>query len=311
MRRPVKPPALVPGSQIAVVSPASPAEPTPLEQGLRELARLGYRVRRGPNTLTPHGYFAGSTDQRLAELEAALADAGSRAVFCVRGGYGSNYLLERLNTLVARPKVVLGYSDITSLQIFLWQKLGWVTFHGPMVAAGFDANASAAAGYDADSFLRAMTETRTGWPVRLQGESLFPGEAEGVLLGGCLTLVEATLGTSWELDTADCILLLEDRGMRPYQVDRAMMHLKQAGKLKGVRGIVLGEFPECEPPVADGPTVRDVARRLLGELGLPVVWGAAIGHTTRPMRTMPLGVRARLRASGDPHLDILEPAVTA
>jgi len=135
MQRPVKPPALVSGSQIAVVSPASPAEPAPLELGLRELARLGYRVRRGPNTPAPEGYFAGSTEQRLAELEAALADPESRAVFCARGGYGSNYLLERLNTLAARPKVVLGYSDITSLQIFLWQKLGWVTFHGPMGAA--------------------------------------------------------------------------------------------------------------------------------------------------------------------------------
>jgi muramoyltetrapeptide carboxypeptidase len=98
--------------------------------------------------------------------------------------------------------------------------------------------------------------------------------------------------------------------MKPYQADRELMHLKQAGKLKGVRGVLLGEFPECEPPEAGGPTVREVAQRIFGELGVPAVWAAAVGHTSRPMLTLPLGVRARLRAAGNPQLDILEPAVT-
>ncbi len=311
MRKPLKPPALIPGSKIAVVSPASPAEAPPLERGLQELTRLGYVVGHSPAKLTSQGYFAGSAEARLAELEAALADPEVRAVFCVRGGYGSNYLLGRLKAGRPRPKILLGYSDVTSLEIFLWRKRGWVTFYGPMVAAGFDAGPAVAAGYDADSFLRAVTETRSGWPVCLHGESLCTGEAEGVLLGGCLTLVETTLGTPWELDTAGSILLLEDRGMKPYQIDRALMHLKQAGRFKGVRGVVLGEFLESEPPVTGSPTVREVLRRILGELGVPVVWGAAVGHTTRPILTLPLGVRARLRAAASPQLDILEPAVTA
>jgi len=145
----------------------------------------------------------------------------------------------------------------------------------------------------------------------MEGEAIRTGEAEGTLLGGCMTLVETTLGTPWELDTRGAILLLEDRGMKPWQVDRALMHLKQAGKLDGVRGLVLGEFPECEPPVAGSPTVRDVCMRILGPLGVPIVFGTPVGHTPRAMLTIPLGVKARLMARGEGALEILEPAVVA
>ncbi len=291
--------------------------------GCEELTRLGYLPRYEAQTLASSGYFAGSTAERVAALISALTAPEPSVIFCARGGYGSNYLLdhteydvrphtERVNVYdFLLPRILLGYSDISSLQIFYWQTSGWVTFYGPMVAAGFDAGAGAPGGYDRASLLRALTETETGWSLDLRGESMLGGEAEGVVLGGCLTLVETSIGTFWELDPKGAILLLEDRGMKPYQVDRALMHLKQAGKLEGVRGIILGEFPESEPPVAGGPTVREVCRRILGELGVPVVWGAPIGHTPRPMLTVPLGVRARLRAVGSGQLDILEPAVIA
>jgi muramoyltetrapeptide carboxypeptidase len=130
-----------------------------------------------------------------------------------------------------------------------------------------------------------------------------------MLLGGCMTLIETTIGTPWELNTRDAILVLEDRGMKPWQVDRALMHLRQAGKFEGVRGIVLGDFPECSPPIEGSPTVHDVCERILGPLGVPVVFGAPIGHTLRPMLTLPLGVQARLSAEGAGLLEILEPAV--
>ena len=145
----------------------------------------------------------------------------------------------------------------------------------------------------------------------MRGETLRGGEAEGRVLGGCLTLVETTLGTSWELETSGSILLLEDRAMKPWQVDRALMHLLQAGKFKAVRGMVLGDFPECEAPVAGSPTVRDVCHRILSPLGIPVVFGAPVGHTTRAMLTVPLGVDGKLIARGEGMLEILEPAVTA
>jgi muramoyltetrapeptide carboxypeptidase len=313
MRKPTKPPALFPGCKVIVVSPASPADPARLERGCHELIRLGYEPRfLETSGRDPVGYFSGSIDNRRTELVEALQVEDGGAAFCARGGYGSNYLLDVLDLRrLSRPRILLGYSDITSLEILLWQKLGWVTFYGPMVAAGFDAGADVAGGYDAQSFSQAMTQAESGWMLDLRGVSLNAGVAEGVLLGGCMTLVETSLGTPWELDTSGAILLLEDRGMKPYQVDRGLMHLKQAGKLKNVRGIILGEFPESEPPIAGGPTVREVCQRILSELGVPLVWGAPVGHTSRPVLTLPLGVRARLCASGAGQLEILEPAVTA
>ena len=124
-----------------------------------------------------------------------------------------------------------------------------------------------------------------------------------------MTLLEATIGTPWELDTDGAILILEDRAMRPYQIDRVLMHLKHAGKLTRIRGMILGDFPDCETPVLGSPSVGDVCARILGPLHIPLVYGAPIGHTARPMLTLPLGVRTRLDARGSGTLEILEPAV--
>lgn len=176
-----------------------------------------------------------------------------------------------------------------------------------MVGSGLDKGAGAPEGYDRDSLQRALMETKQGWGLDLKGELLSAGVVEGTLLGGCLTLIETALGTPWDLETNGAILLLEDRGMKPWQVDRALMHLKQAGKFREVAGMILGEFPECEAP-AGSETVKDVARRILGPMGIPIVWGAAVGHTPRPMLTLPLGVWARLSTDGGTRLDILEPA---
>jgi muramoyltetrapeptide carboxypeptidase len=159
--------------------------------------------------------------------------------------------------------------------------------------------------------MAALEKPDGGWRIGLQGEVLQRGEAEGLILGGCMTLVETTLGTPWELDTSGAIFVLEDRGMKPWQVDRALMHLKQAGKFDAVSGILMGDFPECEAPVAGSPTVRDVCRRILGPLGVPIVFGAPVGHTMRPMLTVPLGVKGHLSAQGEGSLEILEPAVVA
>jgi muramoyltetrapeptide carboxypeptidase len=308
MPQPLKPSALRPGDQIAVVSLASPVKEDRLQKGCEELVALGYQPQFDRQRALAHqSFFAGSRTDRVAALREAVENPETRAIFCSRGGYGSNYLLECFSQVPAKPKILLGASDITSLQVFLWQKFGWVTFYGPMVAANFDGGPGAAHGYDRASLLAALIETKRGWEIDLQGESLGPGGAEGVLLGGCLTLIETTLGTVWELDTTGAILVLEDLLMKPYQVDRALMHLKQAGKLSNLAGIILGDFPECLPP-SGGETVHDVARRILAPLGVPMVWAVPVGHTSRPMLTLPLGVRARLSSSGTGNLTILEPA---
>ena len=274
------------------------------------MAKLGYTPKLDRDeVLAKHGFFAGSAESRCSALKAAIAEKDTRAIVCTRGGYGSNYLLDCLRLDGTAPKILCGFSDITSLHAYLWQKFRWVTIHGPMVAAGLDHGADAPEGYDPESFDRALAESK-GWSVALKGESISAGSREGTLLGGCLNLVETTIGTPWELDTRGAILILEDRAMKPWQVDRALMHLKQAGKLRGVTGIVLGDFPESNPPQGT-ESVKDVATRILAPLGVPIVFGAPIGHTSRPMLTLPLGVQARLSADGEGKLEILEPACSS
>jgi len=309
--RPRKPKALVNGSRIALIAPASPADGEKMSKGLQELGRLGFLIA-GCAPAAPEAYFSSSGSKRRKEFLCAIADPGVAGLIALRGGYGSTYLLdESFPAGLRKPKCLVGYSDITSLQICLWRQFRWITFYGPMVAAGFHAGAGRPGGYDEASFLRAVRESACGWSLDLQGEAMRTGEAKGRLLGGCLTLIETSVGTPWQLETRGAILVLEDRGMKPWQVDRALMHLNQAGLFAGVRGILLGEFPECEPPVAGSWSVADVCRRLLGPIGIPVVWGARVGHTTRPMLTLPLGVNARLLARGAGTLEILEPAVVA
>ncbi|HYL61613.1 MAG TPA: LD-carboxypeptidase [Candidatus Methylomirabilis sp.] len=304
-----KPRALRGGSVLLPIAPASPADFANVLAGAEELRRLGFHVEDA-TPLTSEGYFAGSALGRLDEFLHGLQRDDVDGLVAIRGGYGSNYILDGLAiSETDTPKVILGYSDITSLQAYLWKKYAFVGFYAPMLAAGLAAGEGATNGYDRASLLAAIGTAEGGWTINLKGEALAAGEAEGRVLGGCLTLVETTIGTPWELETQGAILLLEDRGMKPWQVDRALMHLKQAGKFQGVRGIVLGDFPECDAPMSGSPGVRDVCTRILGELGVPMVYGAPVGHTQRPILTVPLGVRARLTARADGALEILEPAV--
>jgi muramoyltetrapeptide carboxypeptidase len=248
--------------------------------------------------------------RRKAELEAAFQDPDASAVICARGGYGTAALLDQIRLPGRlRPKLLVGYSDVTMLQAYLWTRFRWTSLHGPMVAAGFNNGAGARSGYDLASFIDASAGKRDSWSLALDAEPLSRGEASGLLLGGCISLIETTLGTPWEFDTRGAILFLEDRGVKPYQLDRMLLHLLQAGKYRGVRGIVLGDFPDSEPPQECSPSVRDVCRRILMPLRVPIIFGAPIGHTMRPMLTIPFGVRARLGAAGEGRLDILEPAV--
>jgi muramoyltetrapeptide carboxypeptidase len=306
-----KPKALASGSRLGVFAPASPAAPVDMIAGLTELKRQGFQVVANQDSKA-EGYFAGPPFERVNAFLGTVNSDQVDGLVALRGGYGSNYLLDfELDKSLRSPKCVIGFSDITSLQIYLWQRCGWVTFCGPMLAAGLNAGPGVPRGYDENSFLQAIRRTESGWKLRLQGEPVLAGEAVGRVLGGCMTLVEASIGTPWELDTKDSILVLEDRAMKPYQVDRVLMHLRQAGKFEGVRGMVLGEFPESDPSVPGSPSVREVCARILRPLGVPLIFGAPVGHTPRPMLTIPLGIKARLDAAGEGTLDFLEPAVLA
>jgi muramoyltetrapeptide carboxypeptidase len=305
-----KPKALHPGSKLAYFAPASPvSSAADVQLGVRELQRLGFEVVP-TGEIVPSGYFAGSAEERIDGFLTALRNPEIAGLVALRGGYGSTYLLdELLKQRLDPPKCVIGYSDLTAIQTFLWQINIWVTFQGPMLAGGFHKGSGGANGYDEFSFVQSVTNTVGNWSLKLRGETLASGVAEGGILGGCLTILQTSLGTPWEIDTEHAILVLEDTHIKPYQLDRVLTHLKQAGKFIGVRGFILGEFPCSEPSVANSPTVHEVCERILKPLGVPIIYGAPIGHTGRPMLTLPLGVRARLHAEGEGTLEILEPAV--
>ena len=307
---PLKPKPLRRGARIAYFAPASPpSDPADMQMGILELRRLGFDVVPAHEFL-PSGYFAAPAEERLEGFLGALCNPEFDGLVALRGGYGSTYLLDSLRPQdFGIPKCIIGYSDITALQTFLWQKCRWVTFYGPMITAGFDHGPNDLRGFDDEALLNAISNVSGKWSLNLRGESLSEGEAEGVVLGGCLTMLQTSLGTPWEIDSEGAILLLEDTHMKPYQVDRALMHLKQAGKFANLRGIILGEFPACDPSLPSSPTVRAVCKHILAPLGVPVIYGAPIGHAERAMLTIPLGIRARLRAAGEGTLEFLESAV--
>src|ERR1700719_2572911 len=195
-----KPKALRQGSRFAVIAPASPGKNDRVRAGQTELERLGFSVLL-PRNLSPDGYFAGSANARHGEFLKALADPASDALIATRGGYGSVYLLEQGLPKSLALKPLVGFSDLTTLQIYLWQKHGWSGFYGPMLAAGLDHGAGAPEGYDEESFRNALTKTSGTWAIPLRGEPLQPASAEGIVLGGAMTLLEATIGTPWELGT--------------------------------------------------------------------------------------------------------------
>ncbi len=305
-----KPPALRPGDTVAVIAPGSPIAPERLEAGVAELRRLGYHVRFRPDITAADTFFAGSAERRYQEMREALADPQVKAIICARGGYGCNYLVERLaaDGVPSGAKIVTGYSDVTTLLAWLAQFAGWTAFHGPMVTLEFAAGGGA---YDAASFRQALACTSGGWSAGDGGaRTLQGGIAEGLLFGGCLPMLTATLGTRREIQTAGTLLFLEDVAAKPYQVDRMLFHLREAGKFDGVRGIIFGEMLDCVQHSEQGYSLESVVRRALQGISVPLVFGFRSGHTSSGCITLPLGVRARLDARApQPSLEILEAAV--
>ena len=305
----VKPPALRTGDTVGIVAPASNIKPAELEAGCAALERAGYRPFYFDSILEQDLYFAGSVERRAQELEEMFARDDVRAIVCARGGYGANYLLERihLKEIRAHPKIFVGYSDITSLLTYLRDSTGLVTFHGPMAAKDW----AYAGGVDPASWQAALSGTKS-WNVALSAgvSALADGEAEGVLYGGCLSILAASLGTPYEIETSGTILFLEDVSTKPYQLDRMLMQLKLAGKLKKVRGIVFGEMLDCRQTANQGYTLQEIIMRVLGDMRVPIAFGVRSGHVSSGNITLPFGLKASLSVRGrQVALKILEPAV--
>ena len=309
----IKPPALRPGDNIGIVAPASYFNRAQFEAGCAALRQMGYNPVYDESIFDRDLYFAGSVERRARELEKMFARDDVKAIICARGGYGSNYLLPALDIRIisSHPKVFIGYSDNTSLQTYFCDAANLVTFHGPMVAKDF----AKSDGVDVGSWQAALIG-RENWRFDFGSNSgvkpLAQGSAEGVLYGGCLSMLIESIGTPYEIRTQGTILFVEDIAAKPYQIDRMLMHLKLAGKLKGVRGIIFGEMLDCVQTLNQGYTLEEVVMRVVGELGIPVAYGLRSGHVSHENITLPMGVSALLNVGGTGvTLEILEPATTA
>ncbi|HTA80488.1 MAG TPA: LD-carboxypeptidase [Terracidiphilus sp.] len=306
MLLPAAPPT---GASISVISPASFAKPERLDHGMEQLRGLGFAPRIGAHTQTRGPlFFAGSADERLADLHAAFADPETAIVAAVRGGYGSGYLLEGLDlALIAeRPKPFFAYSDLTGIQLYLHDRIALPVFHGPMVAADF--------GVDDGVHLASFQSALAGEPYSVGADEgmrvLRPGAAHGTLYGGCLSILVALLGTPWAPATEGKLLFIEDVGAKPYQIDRMLWQLRAAGKFEGVRGIVFGEMLDCNSPGAAPDLLDKTILSALDGVDVPIAIGLRSGHVSRQNVTLTFGVEAELICDSDVRLNLLEPAVT-
>ena len=308
----VKPAALLPGATLAVVSPASTPRPELVQCGIERLHGLGYRTVLGAHALDCGPlYYAGSLEERLGDLHAAFADAAVDGIVCTRGGWGSAELLPYLDAelIRAHPKAFIGYSDHTSLHSWLRQETGLVSFYGPMVAADFARNG----GVDFGSW-RHCLQGDGAWSVGVSDglRVLRSGLAEGRLDGGCLSIFAEALGTPYAAEAAaGGILFLEDIGTKPYQWDRMLLHLRYAGVLDEVRGIVFGDMRQCVSAGEEEFLERAILHALRDFEG-PIAIGLRSGHVDGANVTLPLGIRVRLDLTevGNPVMHFLEAAVT-
>lgn len=304
----VKPGAVRKGSRVAVIAPASNAQQARIDMGMAALQAHGFEVVPGPHARGKEPpYFAGTAADRLADLHWAFAKPEIEAVFTTRGGYGSNYLLEELDLdlIRANPKPFVSYSDLTALQTWMLDKTGLPAFHGPLVAGDW----SREGGVDVASFEAALGGGMVTAGAAEGLRVLKPGRAEGVVYGGCLSILTASLGTPFAPQTEGKLLFLEDVAAKPYQVDRMLRQMVLAGKFDGVTGFVFGEMLDCVSAGASPDLVEQVILRVLDWFDGPIAIGLRSGHVSRGNVTLPFGVRGELVLEGEPALRYLEPAV--
>jgi muramoyltetrapeptide carboxypeptidase len=300
-----KPPPLRKGDTIGLVAPASPVPAETVRAAAANLERRGFTVKVAPGSEARRGYLAGTDAARAEALNGFLRDPSVKAVLCLRGGFGSPRILDRVDYDAIRrdPKVIIGYSDITALLLAVQRRAGVVTFHGPM--GGEWAPGRGITPYSEKYFWDAFADRSplfTDWGgERAHGmkepTALAGGSAEGILTGGNLSVLCSLLGTPYEIDTRDSILFLEDVSERPFRIDRMLNQLRLAGKLGQARGILLGAFTNCEDPnPSSSLSLGEVFTDYFATLGVPVLADYPAGHTA-DQATLPIGIRVRLDAT--------------
>lgn len=283
------------GDTIGIVSPAGPIKREELERGIKIVESLGLRVKLGKHVFDKYGYLAGKDTDRAADLNDMFKDNEVKGIICSRGGYGSGRIVELLDyeVIKQKPKVLLGYSDITYLHTAIRQRTGLITFHGPMVASDMGESDFAKLSYDLlQQFFIPQDVIYTTAISPL--EAIVHGKATGALVGGNLSLLASTLGTPDEIDTKGKLLLLEDVAEPPYKIDSMLNQLKHAGKLEQAEGILIGDFTDCDAKDPETSLSFDqVLVDYLTDLEKPVLKGFRIGHCN-PNITVPLGTEATM-----------------
>lgn len=288
-----KPKALAPGATIAAIAPSSWFNRDLFMVGVNHLQQAGYNVIYRNDLFEQHRYLAGNDARRAAELMQHLCDPKIDMIMCARGGYGMQRVVPLLDAaqIPATPKLVVGYSDITVLHSFLQTHKQWVTFYGPTIAKHLGSDSPFE---NWQRLLQAVTHTQPlGTMPMGQSVVIRPGTATGRLVGGCLTLIQMGVGTSYDIDTRDSILFLEDTGEKLYEIDRMITHLKHAGKLKDVRGLILGSMPLHAHDADKQHDYIPTLQELLADFTGPVIAHYPAGHCD-PFVTLPLGVEAKL-----------------
>jgi muramoyltetrapeptide carboxypeptidase len=316
--RTVRPGRLRPGDTVGLVNPAGAVwEPVRIEIVAESLAALGFKTKRGRHLLERRGYFAGTDEQRAADLNAMFADPEVRAIHCVRGGWGCARILPLLDwpAIARNPKILLGYSDITALLLSLHAKTGLVTFHGPVGSSQwnpFNVSHLKRVLQDGEAVtfenLKEIDEDEDLVVTENRVQTLRPGTARGRLLGGNLTVLTSLVGSGYLPDWDGCILFLEDTEEAPYRIDRMLTQLRLAGVLQKARAMIWGNCSDCDPGEGYGSlTVTDVLNDHLLPLRVPVWQGAMIGHIEKQF-TLPVGQEVEVDATAGT-IRMIEPAV--
>jgi len=313
----VKPPPLPEHARIAVVAPASPPQTrSEIEQATAYFEALGHEVVLGPNHRKVHGYLAGTDEQRAADLQWALSEPGIDMVHTLCGGYGTARLYDRIDWgAIGDPRIVCGFSDITALHLALAAHAGWVTFYGPNFVR-FTRRKDELTAETKQWFHRAFQPEPLGRvfedPEDPYVLTVGDGVAEAPLAGGCLTLLAASLGTPFEVQTDGCVVMVEDLNTDEYLVDTLLNHLIRAGKLDNAAGFVFGTNVNLKAqtlPEGSESTlsIEEILDELIAPLGIPAIANVPVGHG-KHMATMPFGTQVRLDAAAKT-LEVTEAAV--
>jgi muramoyltetrapeptide carboxypeptidase len=282
-----------PGDTLGIIAPASQITKEQLDAACASLQKLGFKTTYFDSIFDSELYFAGNAIRRAWELHKMFKREDVAGIVCARGGYGTNHLLPRidLDIIRAHPKFFMGYSDITTLLTYFYDEAGMVTFHGPMAVS------------DRQQFERGFFTENVAEGFRYPTadcEQVAQGTASGVLYGGCLSMLAASLGTPYECQTDGTILFIEDINTKPYQIDRMLMQLKLSGKLQNVRGICFGEMVDCTQPGGQDYTLIQAIQNVLGDLQIPIGIGLRSGHISAgdaPNLCLPLGAPVTLNVT--------------